>query len=97
MHSVPVPSPILLIAREPLVAGRENEYREIEEETTGLSARLGCPHPYLAEVLLLSNVSAYPSLVHRDSNSYVSSKRLSRKTRFEPHLFLVAPRMISFR
>jgi hypothetical protein len=48
MQSVPVPSPILYIAREPLVAGRENAYREIEEETARLSARLGCPHPYLA-------------------------------------------------
>src|SRR5258708_1454539 len=48
MQSVPMPSPILLIAREPLVAGRENAYREIEEETARLSARLGCPHPYLA-------------------------------------------------
>jgi hypothetical protein len=88
---------ILLIAREPLVVGRENVYRDIEEETTGLSARIGCPHPYLAEVLLLSNVSAYPSLVRRDSNSYASSKRLSRQTRFELRLFLVAPRMIAFR
>ena len=43
-----MPSPILFIAREPLVAGRENAYREIEEETARLSARLGCPHPYLA-------------------------------------------------
>ena len=48
MESVSMPSPILLIAREPLVAGRENAYREIEEETARLSARLGCPHPYLA-------------------------------------------------
>src|SRR5260370_9511700 len=48
MQSVPKPSPILYIAREPLVAGRENTYREIEEETARLSARLGCPHPYLA-------------------------------------------------
>jgi hypothetical protein len=39
---------VLLIAREPLVAGRENAYREIEEETARLSAKLGCPHPYLA-------------------------------------------------
>jgi hypothetical protein len=31
-----------------LVAGRENAYREIEEETARLSASLGCPHPYLA-------------------------------------------------
>src|SRR5215471_6355406 len=45
---VRMPPPILLIAREPLVAGRENEYREIEEETARLSAKLGCPHPYLA-------------------------------------------------
>jgi hypothetical protein len=42
------PPPILLIAREPLVAGRENEYWEIEVETARLSAKLGCPHPYLA-------------------------------------------------
>jgi len=48
MQSVPMPTPILLIAREPLVAGRENAYREIEEETARLSAKLGCPHPYLA-------------------------------------------------
>jgi len=48
MQSVRMPSPILFIAREPLVAGRENAYREIEEETARLSARLGCPHPYLA-------------------------------------------------
>src|SRR5580704_14754908 len=48
MQSVQMPAPILLIAREPLVAGRENEYREIEEETARLSAKLGCPHPCLA-------------------------------------------------
>src|SRR5215831_9855054 len=48
MQSVPTPMPILLIAREPLVVGRENEYREIEEETARLSVKLGCPHPYLA-------------------------------------------------
>jgi hypothetical protein len=48
MQFVPMPSPILFLAREPLVAGRENAYREIEEETARLSARLGCPHPYLA-------------------------------------------------
>ena len=48
MQSVPMPTPILLIAREPLVAGRENAYREIEEEIARLSAKLGCPHPYLA-------------------------------------------------
>src|SRR5215469_3414704 len=48
MQSVPMPAPILLIAREPLVAGRENAYREIEEESARLSAKLGCPHPYLA-------------------------------------------------
>jgi hypothetical protein len=48
MQSVPMPSPILLIAREPLVAGGENAYREIEEEIARLSASLGCPHPYLA-------------------------------------------------
>jgi hypothetical protein len=47
-QSVPMPAPILLIAREPLLAGRENEYREIEEETARLSVKLGCPHPYLA-------------------------------------------------
>src|SRR5215472_7411436 len=47
-QSVPMPPPILLIAREPLVAGRENAYREIEEESARLSAKLGCPHPYLA-------------------------------------------------
>jgi hypothetical protein len=48
MQSVPTPTPILFIAREPLVAGRENAYREIEEETARLSIELGCPHPYLA-------------------------------------------------
>jgi hypothetical protein len=48
MQTVAMPPPILLIARELLVAGRENAYREIEEETTRLSAKLGCPHPYLA-------------------------------------------------
>src|SRR5215475_13600565 len=48
MQSVAMPPPILLIAREPLVAGRENAYREIVEETARLSAKLGCPHPYLA-------------------------------------------------
>jgi hypothetical protein len=48
MQSVPTPMPILFIAREPLVAGRENAYREIEEETARLSATLRCPHPYLA-------------------------------------------------
>src|SRR5260370_11569808 len=48
MQSLPMPSPILYIAREPLVAGRENAYREIEEVTARLSAKLGCPHPYLA-------------------------------------------------
>jgi hypothetical protein len=47
-QSIQKPAPILLIAREPLVAARENEYREIEEETARLSAKLGCPHPYLA-------------------------------------------------
>ncbi len=44
----PIPAPILFIAREPLVAGRENAYRQIEEETARLSVELGCPHPYLA-------------------------------------------------
>ena len=48
MQSTRIPPPILFIAREPLVAGRENEYREIEEETARLSVSLGCPHPYLA-------------------------------------------------
>lgn len=48
MQSAAIPQPILLIAREPLAAGREKEYREIEEETARLSAQLGCPHPYLA-------------------------------------------------
>ncbi len=48
MQSVPMTSPILFIAREPLVAGGENAYRGIEEETARLSAKLGCPHPYLA-------------------------------------------------
>src|SRR5689334_15110622 len=48
MQTAPMPSPILLIAREPLVAGGENAYRKIEEETARLSAKLGCPHPYLA-------------------------------------------------
>jgi len=45
MESVPMPPPILFMAREPLVAGRENEYRKIEVETARLSAKLGCPHP----------------------------------------------------
>jgi hypothetical protein len=48
LHSVPKPLPILLIAREPLLAGHENKYRKIEEETARLSAKLRCPHPYLA-------------------------------------------------
>ncbi len=48
MQSAPMPQPILFIAREPLLPGGENAYREIEEETARLSARLGCPHPYLA-------------------------------------------------
>jgi len=48
MQSVPTPKPILFIAREPLLAGYENEYRKIEQETARLSAKLGCPHPYLA-------------------------------------------------
>ena len=48
MQSVAMPPPILLIAREPLVADHENAYREIEEETARLSAKLRCPHPYLA-------------------------------------------------
>src|SRR5215510_1992263 len=48
LQSASAPPPILLIAREPLVAGHENAYREIEEETARLSAKLGCPHPYLA-------------------------------------------------
>src|SRR5580698_1837584 len=48
LQTVQMPEPILLIAREPLVAGHENEYREIEEETARLSVKLGCPHPYLA-------------------------------------------------
>ena len=39
---------LLLIAREPLVPGHENEYRQIEQETARLSVKLGCPHPYLA-------------------------------------------------
>jgi len=43
-----MPPPILFIAREPLLTGHEDEYREIEEETARLSAELGCPHPYLA-------------------------------------------------
>ncbi len=42
------PPPILFVAREPLVAGHEVDYRRIEEETARLSAALGCPHPYLA-------------------------------------------------
>ncbi len=42
------PPRILFIAREPLLPGRENTYRKIEEETARLSPRLGCPHPYLA-------------------------------------------------
>jgi len=48
MQAVAMAPPILFIAREPLVAGRENTYRKIEEETARLSAKLGCPHPYLA-------------------------------------------------
>lgn len=44
----PTPTLILYIAREPLVAGRENAYREIEEQTARLSVKRGCPHPYLA-------------------------------------------------
>jgi len=48
LQSAAKPQPILFVAREPLVAGRENEYRKIEEETARLSAKLGCPHPYLA-------------------------------------------------
>ncbi len=47
-QSAALPPAILFIAREPLVAGREDTYREIEEETARLSASLGCPHPYLA-------------------------------------------------
>jgi hypothetical protein len=47
-QSDPNPPSILLIAREPLVPGHENAYREIEEETARLSATLRCPHPYLA-------------------------------------------------
>jgi hypothetical protein len=42
------PPPILYIAREPILAGHEAEYRAIEEDTARLSATLGCPHPYLA-------------------------------------------------
>jgi hypothetical protein len=48
LPSVSMPPPILLIAREPLLAGHEDEYRKIEEETARFSAELGCPHPYLA-------------------------------------------------
>jgi len=48
MQSVHVPPPILYIAREPLLAGGEKEYRKIEEETARLAMKLGCPHPYLA-------------------------------------------------
>lgn len=47
-QSAAAPPPILFIAREPLIAGREDAYREIEEETARLSVTLGCPHPYLA-------------------------------------------------
>ena len=46
--TIRTPAPILFIAREPLVAGREDAYREIEEQTGRLSVELGCPHPYLA-------------------------------------------------
>jgi hypothetical protein len=48
MQSAAMPPPILYIAREPVLAGHEAEYRAIEEETARLSAKLGCPHPYLA-------------------------------------------------
>ena len=48
LPSVSMPPPILFIAREPLRPGHEAEYRRIEEETARLSAKLGCPHPYLA-------------------------------------------------
>lgn len=39
---------ILLIAREPLKSGAEEEYDRIESNTAMLAAELGCPHPYLA-------------------------------------------------
>src|SRR5438876_5762161 len=48
MESVPMPSPLLRIRRWPLVAGRENVCREIEEETARHSTKLRCPHPCLA-------------------------------------------------
>jgi hypothetical protein len=48
MQSAPMPIPILFMAREPLVAGHEKAYEEIEEETARLAVKLGCPHPYLA-------------------------------------------------
>ena len=71
MESVPMPSPILLIAREPLVAGRENAYREIEEETARLSASFGCPHPYLA----------MESLTGPKENLVVQRIRLARRSK----------------
>ena len=43
-----LPPRVLFIAREPLLAGGEEAYHEIEEETARLCASLGCPHPYLA-------------------------------------------------
>lgn len=39
---------LLLIARERLHPGTEAAYGEIERTTAAASARLGCPHPYLA-------------------------------------------------
>ena len=46
---MPQPAPtILLIARESLKPGTEEEYDRIESETAVLAAKLGCPHPYLA-------------------------------------------------
>jgi hypothetical protein len=47
METIPKPPPLLQIFRERVKPGSEGAYREVEEDTARLGARLGCPHPYL--------------------------------------------------
>ena len=39
---------ILQVVREMVLAGREDEYRQVEIETARACAEFGCPHPHLA-------------------------------------------------
>ena len=41
-------APVLLIAKEPIKAGSAEDYGRIEAQIAEVSARLRCPHPYLA-------------------------------------------------